>query len=394
MIHTESGPPITVGIYDHALFMAGGGQRYACALASLLQTACRVTFITHRTVSIRQLESWYGLDLTRCDVKNIPLPYYAKKPHGLVDEIFLPWFGPNPFKVISEESRNYDLFINANMLTKITPQSKASIFICHFPDHKKSRYFAADRYTALVTSSQYGAHWIREKWGLPDARPIYPAVEAACAPLIKEPLILSVARFEHTGSKNQLEMINTFEALCRQYPAEMKSWSLTIAGGTFDGNPYFAKVLARAGDNPKIRVMANLSNEEIKNMYARASLFWHACGLNTDAPSRAEHFGMTTVEAMQNRCVPVVINKGGQREIVEHGKSGYLFDDTGEWMRYSLNLIRDIESRKVMAQHAEARGGFFKKNTFEDGWKEILLPLLKEKTDDQQGLLAASRSVS
>lgn len=394
MTHTESGAPLTVGIYDHALFMAGGGQRYACALASLLQASCRVTFITHRDISIGQLENWYGLDLNRCEIKIIPLTYYEKRPHGFVDESFLPWFGSNPFKAISAESRNYDLFINANMLTKVTPQSKASVFICHFPDHEKSRYFAADRYTALVSSSRYGAHWIQKKWGLPDARTIYPAVEAACAPVIKEPLILSVARFEHTGSKNQLEMISAFEALCRQYPGEMKPWSLAIAGGTFGGNPYLAKVLARAGSNSRIRVLANLSNEEIKNLYARASLFWHACGLNTGDPARAEHFGMTTVEAMQNRCVPVVINKGGQREIVEHGKSGYLFDDTGSWMRYTLDLICDIESRKVMAQRAEARGGFFGKTIFADEWETILSSLLKEKTHDRQGLLASSRSAS
>ena len=36
-----------------------------------------------------------------------------------------------------------------------------------------------------------------------------------------------------------------------------------------------------------------------------------------------EHFGITTVEAMAAGCVPVVIDKADQREIVRHVTDGY-----------------------------------------------------------------------
>lgn len=372
MISGESSTPLSAGIYDPALFMAGGGQRYACALASMLQSECRVTFITHRAIAIGKLENWYGLDLNQCAVKVIPLPYYEKRQHGFVDENFLPWFGPNPFEPVSRESKNHDLFINANMLTKIVPQSKTSVFICHFPDHPRSRYFAADRYTALVTSSEYGANWIQKKWGLAGAQCIYPPVDMETSPAAKEPLILSVARFEHTGSKNQLEMVRVFEALCREHPVEMQAWTLCLAGGTFEGNPYLERVNQRAKNNPRLRVMTNLPGEELKKLYARASIFWHACGLNTKDPARAEHFGMTTVEAMQNRCVPVVINKGGQREIVEQNMSGFLFDDSDGLTRGTLHLIQDIEKRSVMAENALRQSRIFAKTAFEKQWRELL----------------------
>jgi len=45
---------------------------------------------------------------------------------------------------------------------------------------------------------------------------------------------------------------------------------------------------------------------------------------------------MTTVEAMQNYCVPVVIDGGGQREIVEHGISGFRFTSKEELKSYTL----------------------------------------------------------
>ncbi len=47
---------------------------------------------------------------------------------------------------------------------------------------------------------------------------------------------------------------------------------------------------------------------------------------------------MTTVEAMQNCCVPIVIDGGGQREIVEHGDSGFRFSTLEELRTFSLTV--------------------------------------------------------
>lgn len=75
--------------------------------------------------------------------------------------------------------------------------------------------------------------------------------------------------------------------------------------------------------------MPNLTNSDILKLYGEASIFWHACGLGEKDPHLVEHFGMTTVEAMQNYCVPIVIDGGGQKEIVEHGVSGFSLHGQG-----------------------------------------------------------------
>ena len=54
-----------------------------------------------------------------------------------------------------------------------------------------------------------------------------------------------------------------------------------------------------------------------------------------------EHFGITTVEAMAAGCVPVVINKAGQREIVEDGVSGFLWNTWGELKDRTQLLAED-----------------------------------------------------
>ena len=72
------------------------------------------------------------------------------------------------------------------------------------------------------------------------------------------------------------------------------------------------------------------SGAELDALYRGAAVYWHATGLDEDIdddPVRAEHFGITTVEAMSAGAVPVVIAAGGQPEIVRDGVDGFLFGD-------------------------------------------------------------------
>ena len=49
-------------------------------------------------------------------------------------------------------------------------------------------------------------------------------------------------------------------------------------------------------------------------------------------------------------CVPVVINKGGQPEIVEHGVSGFVWETLDELRDYTTRLIHDDALRAKMAE--------------------------------------------
>ena len=40
-------------------------------------------------------------------------------------------------------------------------------------------------------------------------------------------------------------------------------------------------------------------------------------------------------------CVPVVLGKGGVTEIVEHGRSGYLWHSRADWKRQTLSVAGD-----------------------------------------------------
>jgi glycosyltransferase involved in cell wall biosynthesis len=80
---------------------------------------------------------------------------------------------------------------------------------------------------------------------------------------------------------------------------------------------------------------------------------------------------MTTVEAMQNYCVPIVIDGGGQAEIVEHGVSGFRFNTIKELLCYTVKVINDENLRKNLAVKAYERSHQFNSEVFKRSALEL-----------------------
>jgi GT2 family glycosyltransferase len=367
---------IRVGIYDHAGHFAGGGQRYVAEMAAMMQDRYDVGYIFNNDVELSEYKDWFDLDLSKCTMKIIKIPFFEDRNRYTADEGMVLGERTNPFDIISRETLNYDIFINANMLGKVNPLSPVSIFICHFPDQERTRFFQVHRYDHLVINGDYTGEWVRRRWNMEPTTKLYPPVNMynpRSNPDDKEKIILSVSRFEISGSKKQVEMIDTFSEMTRRYPEETSGWRLMLIGGSTPGNTYLADVdeaIARGHGN--IEYKANAAVSEIKDYYRRASIFWHACGLNEDRPERVEHFGMTTVEAMQNCCVPIVIDGGGQREIVEHGDSGFRFATLDELMALSLAVMGDRYQCRRMAERAYRRSRLFSQPVFREHLERLL----------------------
>jgi glycosyltransferase involved in cell wall biosynthesis len=228
-------------------------------------------------------------------------------------------------------------------------------------------------------NSRYTAHWIRQIWELEPDLLLYPPVQMEAPPAEKENLILSAARFEVGGSKKQRELIQAFEGLRASHPDLLRDWRLVLVGGSLPQNPYLREVETMAQRSlAPVEVRANVPFSELQSLYAKAKIFWHACGLGERNPRHIEHFGMTTVEAMQNRCVPVVIDGGGQREIVEHGRSGYRFSTVSDLLEYTLKLIAAPGLVEQMREAAYRRSQAFTQKRFEETVTHIFRALEAE----------------
>jgi len=87
-----------------------------------------------------------------------------------------------------------------------------------------------------------------------------------------------------------------------------------------------------------------------------------AKGIDVDEnkyPTLLENFGMAPVEAMAHGCVPVVLNKGGYKETVENGKSGFLFNNESEAIEKLKLLIQNEKLRERMSKNARKRAKKF-----------------------------------
>ena len=89
-------------------------------------------------------------------------------------------------------------------------------------------------------------------------------------------------------------------------------------------------------------------------------------------PLHLEHFGMTTVEAMTAGVIPIVINKGGQKEIVDNGENGYTWNTLDELIEKTVSLIDDNVKAKEMSEKAKLKSEQYCINSFSENLKNII----------------------
>jgi glycosyltransferase involved in cell wall biosynthesis len=226
-------------------------------------------------------------------------------------------------------------------------------------------------YTTVVAISAYTRNWAQRLWGT-DAAILYPPAGGGdVMPADKSSLVLSVGRFTAGGHvKCQLELVGAFAGL------DLPGWRYVSAGalGSSPGDQAYAARVREAAANKPITVASNLDRAAVRDLYGHAKIFWHAAGLSNtdDVPYLNEHFGISTVEAMAAGCVPVVINKGGQPEIVEHGVSGFLWNTFDELSRYTCLLASDDALWCRMSRAAIERARRFDRAHYLDGFFRLM----------------------
>lgn len=232
-----------------------------------------------------------------------------------------------------------------------------------------------DTYDTICANSRYTQQWIRHYWAK-DSVVFYPPVDVeSFRPLPKQRQILSVGRFFTTGhNKKHLTMIRAFRQMVDE---GLTGWELHLAGGTSLGDAnagYLAQVRSEARGAP-IHIHTDISFDTLRRLYGESPIYWHAAGYGEDPqrhPLRYEHFGLTTVEAMAAGAVPVVIDGGGQPEIVTHGVDGFLWTSMEELETLTGRLIEDSELRRRMGAAARERSRTFGRGAFEERLWEII----------------------
>ena len=233
-------------------------------------------------------------------------------------------------------------------------------------------------YDTVMANSEFTRGWIDTLWHR-DADVLFPPIQVQrlhAAPE-REKAVITVGRFFSPGlghAKRQLEMVQFFVRGVREgvIPAD---WKLYVVGGMEDSQRNYVEQVRTAGAGYPVDVIANAPRSQVEQLLSTASVFWSATGYGEDERKRpwaSEHFGMTTVEAMAGGCVPVVIDRAGQKEIVRENVDGFRWSTPEELLARTAEVAGDETLRARLAAAAVARAQEYSEDAFAERWHEIV----------------------
>ena len=233
-------------------------------------------------------------------------------------------------------------------------------------------------YNRVISISKYSEKWIKKSWNR-SSTILYPPVDIEnFSPGKKEKIILSVGRFfpQH-HNKKQLEMVKRFIELHDSHNDIFRDYRLILAGGVENKPAHiqYVEEIKKICPGYPVEVLTNIGWKELRDLFSRSLIFWHAAGMGEDEdknPEKFEHFGITTVEAMASGCICVVINKGGQPEIIEDGKNGFLFGSWKELKDKTLDICLGNADIDAISENAVKRAADFSGRQFGKKLEEIV----------------------
>lgn len=287
--------------------------------------------------------------------------------------------------------RTFDLIINSNNTSFLASQKRPMISYVHYPrkdrvlqksrsihfpegeqksmwDYPSDPFFLAKllyRFDTRISpndtqiaNSEFTKAALLSRYAIPEERVkvIFPPVgftETPETPKQKN-LVVSLGRF--SPEKRQLEQLE----LAKYFP------ELTFRFYGFVNSQAYFSTLQQFIKEQKISnvsLLPNASYQEIQVALDQAEYFLHSV--------RNEPFGITTVQAIQKNCIPLVHNSGGQKEIVI--EDGLRYDTFEE----AVSVLRNLISKSNAEQHRIKRRLYthiqrFSEQSFKEAFRKIV----------------------
>lgn len=343
--------------YDPYIDTIGGGERYTFTLADyLLKNGWKVIIFNGNKEAVAKLKQRFGLDLSKAQL--IPMP------SSVLDR--------------RKITKDADLFFWVSDGSVPLMFSKNNILHFQVPFHGVNgqsflNKIKFSRINHIVCNSEFTKIFIDKEFGV-DSKVIYPPIDVNSFKTgKKENIILTVGRFSKLlQSKRQDILIDAFKEMV---DSGLRDWKFQLAGSTDVGGREYLNELRKSAENYPIEFFENCSFETINNLYSKAKIFWYAGGYGIDEekdPEKTEHFGMVVVEAMASGCVPVVIGKGGIKEIINNRENGYLWEEKKDLLMTTEELINSFQSPNQIFVSVVKLSQTFSKENFYKKFDEIL----------------------
>lgn len=363
-----------IAIYsENLLANSGGAEVYALKLAEVLNRNHTVELFTvlEKKIEIESIFKKYHTPFFT--TKLLPKKKSKCKFKEIINRIFF-WF------ILKKQiDGNFDYYINTSCNRMFGFRKIKSIHLIHFPVQPYSKVFKGilgeildksycNSYSQFWSNSEFTKKYVKEYWNI-DSNVVNPPIAMDIITQEdfqkKENIIIAVGRL--VPDKKIRELIEAFLII----KEELENYKFIIIGNR-DSNyyEYYRELIKYAQNDKSIQILTDVSYNDLVANYKKARIFWHAKGFDVEDenPILMEHFGMTTVEAMANGCIPIVINKAGQTEIVEDNYSGFLWNSILELQEKTKTLVRN---KKIMDRVAKCSMERSKKFLMDDFSKKI-----------------------
>ena len=229
------------------------------------------------------------------------------------------------------------------------------------------------RISEVVVNSKFTKEFIDKEFGV-NSKVLYPPVDVKSFKVKKKQnMILYVGRFSKlTQNKGQDILKKAFKKLNKEGYVQ---WRLVLAGGVEVGARKYLLKLKKIAKGYPIKFVESPSFKELRDLYARAKIFWSASGFGADfekEPLLVEHFGMTVVEAMASGCVVVAYNAGGHKETVIDKDNGFVWEKIDDLVDKTIEIINEKKEMEKIAKEAIKASDDFSYEKFTKEVKKLL----------------------
>jgi len=343
--------------FDPYLDTVGGGERYMLTLVVyLLSQGWKIDLIWDQPNIVKKIRERFGFDLDKVN--------FIFNPKNLIEKLKL--------------TKNYDLvfWLSDGSVPLLFGKNNILHFQVPFRNiNGKSllNKIKLSRINNIVCNSSFTKEVIDKEFGI-NSRVIFPPIDVdSFSPAKKENSIIYVGRFSQLlQAKRQDILIKVFK---KMIDSGLKNWKLILTGAVdIGGDDYYQELLKMAKNYP-IQVIKNPDFQTVKKLYAQSKIFWSASGYGIDEqkePQKVEHFGMTIVEAMVSGCIPLVVEKGGAKEIIIDQENGFFWETEDQLIEVTKKILDDEKLLEEIQGKVIESGRRFSVENFTNKFNEII----------------------
>lgn len=343
--------------FDPYLDTVGGGERYMLTLLDyLLSQEWKIDLIWSNSDIIKKIKERFDFNLEKLN--------FISNPNNMIEKWKL------------TKSYDFIFWLSDGSIPLLFGKNNVLHFQVPFRNVGGKSLLnktKLSRVTNIVCNSNFTKGFIDKEFDV-NSIVIYPPIDVmAFKAGKKENVILSVGRFSQLlQAKRQDILIKAFKRMVDQ---GLKNWKLVLAGATDVGGDNYYQELEKTIEKYPIQLIKNPDFQNVKKLYSKSKIFWSASGFGIDEekePQKVEHFGMTIVEAMVSGCLPIVVKKGGAKEIIINQENGFFWETENQLIEVTSKILDDEKLLEKMQGKVIESGRRFSTQSFTKKFNEII----------------------